>query len=466
MDPQFRSRYRKYGEEQRYIPLAGFKLRLPFIHYRFELPEFAQGFILLAVALSATAPIMEGLHLDSLLGGNAMLAFQVAVVVVMINAFGTLLHPSLGDPVIPGWITPAIPLTLAYLAQYGDDPIARLHALRALQYTICVVFIVLGITGWAKKIIAWVPLSIRAGVLLGAAIVAVQGTIMPGGRMTGNEISTIVGMVITFLVLYSIHYRNAANKSVLLKKIGTYGLLPGMVIAMIVGTLIGELPVPSIEWGLTPLPFGQAFRALSVFTNGFPPPMYFVNAIPLVIVAYVIAFGDIVTAEAIVKEADNMRPDEKIVMNPNKSHIILGIRNFAQATVAPFVPLSGPIWTGGMIATSERYKTGHKQMDSIYGGVFWYPFAKIVAICFAFFVTGLGPVLPVAMSITMIVTGWAAGYIAMQMAKTREQQGIALLTGCAIAFQGAAIGLAVGLACHIIIGVVKKKSEPPADFDN
>jgi len=98
--------------------------------------------------------------------------------------------------------------------------------------------------------------------------------------------------------------------------------------------------------------------------------------------------------------------------------------------------------------------------------VFWYPFAKIVAICFAFFVTGLGPVLPVAMSITMIVTGWAAGYIAMQMAKTREQQGIALLTGCAIAFQGAAIGLGVGLVCHIIIGVAKKTHKPGEDKEN
>ena len=481
MDPQFKSKYRKYGEEQRYIPLGGFKVRLPFIHYRFELPEFAQGFILLAVALSATAPIMEGLHLDSLLGGNAALAFQVAVVVVMINALGTLLHPTLGDPVIPGWITPAIPLTLAYLAQYGDDPVARLHAVRALQYMICVVFVVLGVTGFAKKFISWVPISIRAGVLMGAAIVAVQSTIMPaisrdvytyvellgeyryipvvisGGRIVGYEISTLIGMAVTFLVLYSIHYRNASNKVGLLKKIGTYGLLPGMVVAMIVGMIIGELDVPRISWGFTELPFGETFRALSVFHNGFPPLEFFINGIPLVIVAYVIAFGDIVTAEAIVKEADSVRPDEKVVMNPNKSHIILGIRNFAQATVAPFVPMSGPLWTGGMIATTERYKTGHKQMDSLYGGVFFYPFAKVVAISMAFFVSGLGPVLPVAMSITMIVTVWAAGYIAMQMVDNRENQGIAVLTGCAIAFQGAAIGLAVGLACHVIIGVVRKK---------
>ncbi|MCL2215652.1 MAG: hypothetical protein FWB91_01400 [Defluviitaleaceae bacterium] len=459
MEQDFKSKYRKHGEEQPYIPFAGLKIRLPFIHYRFEVPEFAQGFILVAVALSATAPIMEGLHLTDLLGGNAALAFQVAVVIVMINALGTLLHPSLGDPVIPGWITPAIPLTLAYLASFGDDPVSRLHAMRALQFTMCIVFILLGATGMAKKIISIVPMSIRSGVLMGAAILAVQGVIMPGGRMSGTEISTIIGLVITFLMLYSIHYRNASNKSNILRLIGKYGMLPGMVIALIVGMIIGELPIPTIEWGLTPMPFMETFRAFSVFTHGLPPVGYFVSSIPLVVTAYIIAFGDIVTAEAIANEAGTVRKDEKIVFNSNKSHIILGIRNFIQSIITPFVPLSGPLWTGGMIAVAERYKTGHKNMDSIYCGVFWYPFGKVVALCFAFIVTGLGPALPVAMSITMIVTGWAAGYVAIQMVKNREAQGIAILTGCAIAFQGPAVGLAVGVICHLIIGAVKPPPE-------
>jgi len=225
--------------------------------------------------------------------------------------------------------------------------------------------------------------------------------------------------------------------------------------------------VPTIEWGLTPLPFGETFRTLSVFATGLPPFMYFINAIPLVIVAYIISFGDIVTAEAIVKEAETVRKDEKVVFNPDKSHLILGIRNFVQSVISPFTPLSGPLWTGGMIATTERYKTGHKQMDSIFGGTFWYPFGKVVAICFAFFVTGLSPVLPVAMSITMIVTGWAAGYIAIQLAKTREEQGIAIMTGCAIAFQGAAIGLAVGVLLHLIIGVIKQNNNlKPEEHEN
>jgi len=457
MKKNFNSRYRKWGEEQPYIPLGKFKLRLPFIHYRFELPEFIQGLVLMAVSLSATAPIMEGMALVDLFDGNAALAFQVAVALVMINAIILVLHATLGDPIFPGWITPAIPLTLAYLAQFGDDPIARLHALRAFQYTIFFVFIIFGITGMASKIISILPTSIKSGVLLGAAIVAVQSTIRPGGRMEGTEISTVAGLIVTFLVLYSIHYRNAASKSKILKQIGQYGLLPGIITAMIIGTLIGELPMPSIEWGFTPLPFAETFAALSVFTNGFPPLTYFIYSLPLVIAAYIISFGDIITAEAIFKESGESRKDEKIVFNPSITHLVLGIRNLIQATIGPFVPISGPLWTGAMVATVERYKTGHKQMDSIFGGVIWCSLGIVVALSLAFIVTGLEPVLPIAMSLTMIVTGWAAGYIAIQMVKTKEEQGIAILVGCAIAFQGAAVGLVVGLICHLVIGVVKEE---------
>ena len=31
------------GEESPYTPLGPFKLRLPFYHYRFELPDYLQG---------------------------------------------------------------------------------------------------------------------------------------------------------------------------------------------------------------------------------------------------------------------------------------------------------------------------------------------------------------------------------------------------------------------------------------
>ena len=44
--------------------------------------------------------------------------------------------------------------------------------------------------------------------------------------------------------------------------------------------------------------------------------------------------------------------------------------------------------------------------------------------------------------------------IAMNMVKTREQQGAAAITAIVVAFQSAAIGLAVGIAMHLILGVL------------
>ncbi len=40
--------------------------------------------------------------------------FEVAIAVVMLNGILYFLHHLLGDRVVPGWITPAIPLLIIY----------------------------------------------------------------------------------------------------------------------------------------------------------------------------------------------------------------------------------------------------------------------------------------------------------------------------------------------------------------
>ena len=40
---QFVSRYRKYGEEQPYWKAGIFKIRLPFVHYKWSVPEMVQA---------------------------------------------------------------------------------------------------------------------------------------------------------------------------------------------------------------------------------------------------------------------------------------------------------------------------------------------------------------------------------------------------------------------------------------
>ena len=95
---------RKEGEVSPYIPLGPFQLRLPFIHYRFEWPDYIQGLLMCAVDLAAIPLLI------TLLG----MPFEVALAIVMLNGAFYLTHHLLGDPCVPGWITPAIPLIILY----------------------------------------------------------------------------------------------------------------------------------------------------------------------------------------------------------------------------------------------------------------------------------------------------------------------------------------------------------------
>lgn len=60
---------RENGKPQPYIPLGPFQLRLPFIHYRFEIADYTQGLIMCAVCLGIIPILQEylGIHLKLLL---------------------------------------------------------------------------------------------------------------------------------------------------------------------------------------------------------------------------------------------------------------------------------------------------------------------------------------------------------------------------------------------------------------
>jgi len=98
---------RPYGEEPPYIPLWKFKVRFPVVHYKWEWADYIQGLVMCAVCLSIIPVLQEVLGMP----------FEVALAIVVLNGFLYLLHSSLGDPVVPGWVTPAIPLLIAYISR-------------------------------------------------------------------------------------------------------------------------------------------------------------------------------------------------------------------------------------------------------------------------------------------------------------------------------------------------------------
>ena len=136
----------KRANELPYIPLGPFQWRIPGIHYRVEYVEFFQGLILGATALSSIPYLTDNLGLP----------YELAWSCVIIEVFMYMLHGWLGDPVVPGWITPTLPFTLAYLNGFEKGP-DRIQAMIALQLLVAFVFIFMGITKLADKFVNGVP---------------------------------------------------------------------------------------------------------------------------------------------------------------------------------------------------------------------------------------------------------------------------------------------------------------------
>ncbi|GAB6138527.1 hypothetical protein [Halanaerobaculum tunisiense] len=436
---------RKEGEEQPYIPFGPFKIRMPIIHYDWAWPEFFQGLLLCSTCLGAIPILTQTMGFS----------FELALSMVIINGLLYNLHVLLGDPVVPGWITPAIPLVLGFLEKYSIG-VPRIHAVIALQMMVGVIFLIMGVTGWANKLIKWIPDSIKGGILLGAGVAAVIGEIEAGGRFNQFPIAILVGTIVSYWVLFSIKYKYAKKDSNLLYLFGKYGMLPGVLIALIVGAVIGEIPVPNIDWSIFLPKVGLVLEKTSPLGVGFPALSVFLKAIPMALVAYIIAFGDFITSKALVEEADEERTDENIDLNPNRSNIISALRNLIQSVVIPYAPLCGPLWAAVTAAVGERYKEGRKYMDSFFSGAGTFRITTFLSLMLMPIVSFLKPVLPVALSLTLLVQGYVCTRLAMNYVETDAQKGVAGVMGAILATKGAAWGLGVGFIIYYLIGPDKE----------
>lgn len=445
---------REYGKEQPYTPAGLFKIRLPFIHYRWEWSEAFQAMLMCATCLGAIPILTETLGIP----------FDIAWGMVIINGFLYCTHALLGDPVVPGWVTPSIPLTIAYLSSFAVGP-ERIKALIALQIIVGIIFIVMGITGAAGKLMDIVPNSIKAGILLGAGFAAIMGEFSVGGRYGKYPISVTIGVVVAFYLLFSESFRNLRKKNKVLNAIAKYGMLPAIILSIIVGPIAGELPIPKIEIGtVVHLPnMPEIIKTVSPFGIGFPDISLFISAIPMAIMAYIIAFGDFVTSEALINEAKEVRKDEQIDFNSNRSNLISGFRNIIMSLIAPYVPLCGPLWAAVTAAVSQRYKEGREAMDSIFSGVGTFRWVTFISVALIPIVSLVQPVLPVALSLTLLVQGYVCTRLAMDICFTDLDKGIAGVMGAVLATRGAAWGLAVGIILHLCLSDLRRNKNTAAD---
>lgn len=439
---------RENGKVQPHISLFGgfFKVRFPFLHYNWSWPDAIQGTVLAATGLAAI-PVIQMMGVP----------VNIAVLMVFISSCLYLLHTLLGDPVVPGWITPGLPLVLAFMT---NVPMAeRIYMIMAAQITIGVVFLVFGTTGIAAKFVNWLPNAIKGGVILGAGVAAVMGEFKIGGRFMQFPFAASASILVAFFLLYSTKGKFLRDESPLFAKIVSFGIVPGVVVAGIIGTIFGEITWQPIEWGFSFSlnDFHTLISDWSVFGLGIPKLSYFINTIGLVVALYVIAYGDLITGQSVLKEADEVRNDELIEVSPNRINFLCGIRNLVLGCLSPYPVFHGPVWGGAHIATVERYKLGRKSMDSIYDGSASFYLGATIALCLAPFVCVLKPLLPVALTLTMIMQGWVCTYIAVNVAKSNKDIGVMGVIAGVIAVRGATWGLAVGVILYIFLYKGTKK---------
>ena len=436
---------RKFGEQQPFIPLGPFQLRLPFIHYRFEIADYIQGLLMCAVCLGIIPVLQEYLGMP----------FEVAITIVILNGFFYLWHAHLGDPVVPGWITPAIPLLLLWLKTFPEG-VARMHALIAFQAELGLLSLILGMTGLAKRFVDLVPDALKAGILLGAGIAAVRLVFQHGGRFDLYPWTITISIGLVFYILFSNHFKSLRSKSVFFKYLSDLGLLPALVLAIIVAPLVKELPWPTIQWGFTVPQFYTLFTEWTPFAAriGWPSFDLYLKAFPLVVAVYIVLFGELIQAEALIDEAREFRHgDEDIHFNANRNNMIVGIRNIGMSVLGPDASMCGPMWAAMQVVECERYKHGPEAMDSLFGGVASFRWGTFTGYFFMPIVTLVKPILPIALSLTMLVQGYVAVRVGILKARTFNDLGVAGVVAAVLITREAAAAFGVGIVlCLLIYG--------------
>lgn len=431
---------RRDGDESPYIPLGPFKLRLPFIHYRFELPDYLQGLLMCAVDLAAIPLMVELLDMP----------FEAAIAIVMLNGLFYLLHHLLGDPVIPGWITPAIPLLIAYVETFapGSD---RVHALIAFQMMLGIFALTLGRTRLAAKVVHMIPAAIKSGIIMGAGIAAIAIVFKEGGRFDQYPITISIAVGIAFYLIFSKHFATLRQRSRGWANLAKLGIFPIIALAVIVAPLAGEAPWPDITWGFTQPNFALMFSDYTVFGLGLPPLAMFVTALPTVLAAYIVLFGDVLQSKAILAEADAVRQDEKIDYDPNRAHMIFGGRNFLMSILGPDVVMCGPLWAAMHVVIVERYKQGKASMNSIFGGSGSFRWGTNTGLLLLPIVSLVQPILGIALALTLLIQGFVSVRIGVMEARSQRDLGIAGVIAAILTIKGATWAFAAGILLTALI---------------
>ncbi|MDO4401230.1 MAG: solute carrier family 23 protein, partial [Coriobacteriia bacterium] len=266
---------REYGGIQPSIPVAMLRIRIPFVHFKISPPEIVTGLMNACTSYGALAVLTGTLGLDP------YIAWSLVV-------FETLMYSCnwlLGEPSICGWITPAMALVVVYLEGFADPGYAaavaalgeeavtaagggmqallqsgnqeyiqiahntttlRMQAMAATELELGILFIVLGVTGLSKALNTLVPPGIKAGIVLGAGVGAVRARLLEGGAMDTATWGCLGGLIIVFLLMFSLRVRNKMDDNRFLQILGNYSFLWAVLGMFIIGGIAGEFDFSGI----------------------------------------------------------------------------------------------------------------------------------------------------------------------------------------------------------------------------
>jgi len=436
---------RRDGEVHPGYRWGPFTARIPLIHTRIEWPELVQGSFITTSIGFALVPILQ-----SAFG----LTFNEALAMCFLHALLIYWSPILfGEPFSPGWTTPALPFVLAFSLSTYDTHDARFQAMTAMSLEFALLVGLLGVTGLGKKFIELIPLSVKAGVLLGASLAALNRIFVADWETYLTQpVAMTLALTLCIIVAFSQPFIKLCRQSPWLAAVASYGLLPALIVAAIGGYFAGELEF-DIAWGVTGLPFGSLWQKVSPFSIGWPSAEMFVSGLPIVLIAYIATFGDFITGTELVKEAAPARADERIDINSNRSHLALAIRNVLMALTSPFFSTQGFLWTGTQVIILKRWREGRQKMDSIYSGISsFYLLGFPVFFFFLPAITLLTPLMKIALALTLVLTAFGCASIAIRLIERPVQMGVALLTAFSLmTFSMPWVGLLVGLLGAVLL---------------
>ena len=470
---KFPLKKRELGGVQPHIKVGPFNIRLPLIHHEWSWTEMAAAMFLGVACLGAgTATTMSTFGLDdaaniAALGLTENGAFLMSLTFGIMNAICYYLPSLLGDPVVPGWITPALPLTLNFLngwelPNYATGNVDRIYAMIALQMLVALFFLVMGATGLGRMLVNAVPNSIKAGIVLGAGVTAAVNVF--SARMPKAPITVVIAVLLSYFFLFNPTFARAAKKNKWLNLLRNQGVVPAQIFAIVLAPfLIGEIAVPQIQWGITPFSIGFVLEHFTIFGLGLPAASFYLAAIPMAFTVYIIAFSDFVLAKELVTEATAVRPDETVIFDAGRSNLVSFLRNGIMSLFAPWVPMCGPLWASGLLTITERYKRGYKTLHSYWDGVCTFRAATIIAVLILPLVTLIRPAFAIFFGITMGVQAFACGNVGMRMCTTANERGIACVMAGALTFYTPGWALLVGILVWLVVEaselVFNKKNE-------